>query len=142
MVVVPAGWVVVLLSVVPPPVPVPSPVPPLSVVELVTVFELELLEDDKLDELELFEVALDPVFEAEVPPPVEDLFEPEPVEVVAVDGVAALVVGIVSVGAPAVSLGPLPLPPQAARTRAASTAAPLPKMARDRRLRTGSCIRT
>ena len=101
-------------------------------VELEFVAEFEL--EDELD------VAPEPELEFEVAFDEELLVELELVDVVVVTGVAALVVGIVSVGAPAASLGPLPLPPQAASTRAASTAPPPARMARRRRLRTGGCI--
>jgi hypothetical protein len=89
-----------------------------------------------------------PLLELELPPPVEPEFEPPDVttppdvvelelfdavlvdEVVCVETAAVLVGGTVKVGAPVVSVVPLPLPPQAASTSAATTAAPLATMAR------------
>ena len=126
--------VLVLVSVLTPPPPlavvlVVRPLPPLLVVTAPPVLELELFEDEL--ELELFDAELEPVLEPELVLAVDDeLLELELVEVVTVVGVAALVVGIVSVGAPAVSFEPLPLPPQAARIKAASTAALPAAMAR------------
>jgi hypothetical protein len=136
LVVVPDGCVVVVESVlaVTPPAGVvaePRPLAPLLVVELPPpAFELAPLDEEL--ELELFDAAPDPAFKAKLELAVVDdeLLELDPVVVVAVEGVAALVVGMVSVGAPAVSFDPLPLPPQAARTNAASTAAPPARTAR------------
>ena len=134
-----AGVVVVLLVVsvfvdapvteAPPfevPLSVPSPVepPPLGVVaplelELAGVLEVEF------DPVDVFELLLDDD---------DELFDPEEDAVVAGD--AALVVGIVSCGAPFVSLLPRPLPPHAARASPASRAAAPAATERKRRLHT------
>lgn len=96
---------------VPPPV---AAVPPLEL-----VFELGL----ELPPVGVLELELVPAPELlDV-----DLFAP-PLAVVCVVGLAALVVGTTSGGAPVVSLLPLPLPPHAASAIAASAAAaPAPR---------------
>ena len=89
------------------------------------------------------EPELEPVFELELtfapevalePPLAEEEFELPVAAVAWVDGDAVLVVGTVSIGAPAVSLLPWPLPPQAATTSAASTAAAQAEAVRRRRI--------
>ena len=96
----PPEVVLVLNPAEPPPVGVVVALEPPPAFELAPVFEAEPVFDD----VELFA------------PPVE-LLE-------GVAGVAALVVGIVSVGAPLVSWLPRPLPPHAASEIAANRAAP------------------
>lgn len=149
---VPTAWVLVVLVVAvlvltpaPPLADVPAPlrlVPPLAVVvEAPAVLEAALEAELALELEAEFTAGFEPALELpEVPFDVKLVVEVDFVAVVTVAGDAALVVGIVSVGAPAVSLEPLPLPPQAASTRAASTAAAPERVTRNCRLRTGSCI--
>lgn len=98
-----------LLDVVPvlrPLAPPPLVAPPPPEVALLLLFELEF------DAPEVALLLVVPEFELPV------------LLALCVDGAAALVVGTVRGGAPVVSLLPVPLPPQAARAIAESTATP------------------
>jgi hypothetical protein len=110
----------------------PDEPPPAGVVAPLSEPELEFAPLPAL-EFEPPEVELAVVF-------VDEPADPLVVETVCVMGVAALVVGTVSAGAPVVSSLPTPLPPQAASATATAIAAPPAMMARGKRLRTGSCI--
>ncbi len=109
----------VLRLVEPPPVGVvvPLELPPVFELELDPVFELELVFDDE----ELVELPVEPVLLCDV-------------------GVAKLVVGTVSSGAPLASLLPSPLPPQAASASPASRAAPPARTGRRRVVCTRCCM--
>ena len=96
------GVVPVLRPLAPPPLVAPPP----PEVALLLLFELEF------DAPEVALLLVVPEFELPV------------LLALCVDGAAALVVGTVRGGAPVVSLLPAPLPPQAARAIAESTATP------------------
>jgi hypothetical protein len=127
---VPAGTVPVSvpLSVVVPaevvsvlPVPRPDEPPPAGVVAPLPESELPVV----------LEPTVEPLAVLLLPESVELVpFDPVLELLVFVDAAAVLDGGTVSVGAPLVSVVPLPLPPQAASTAAARIAAPPAAMAR------------